>query len=116
MTIINFIEQHWIISILVAIALWIYVQLKNAPTIDEEEILERTTRVKRYVLVTDCADPSVGMYPQHWMVEIPFVVDMSDKELIENFREDIKKLYDDYCEGRCMVEYDFELKFKDDGL
>lgn len=118
MIVIEFLENHWILSLLGSIFVIVLASIMNAPTIDEEAILSRTRRANRYVLVTDAGDASVGIFPQSWMVEVPFSIDINDKEMLEDFRAGIARLYNDYCDGRCRVEYDFELQFKEefDGL
>lgn len=73
------------------------------------------------LFVTDHADPSVGMFPCTWEVEVPFLVDdaaikgykganyPSSCELYL-FRWAIINLYADYCDGRCEAYYEFETK------
>ena len=66
--------------------------------------------------ITDHADPSVGMFPCTWEVEVPFSV--SDTDILQYkttgnlgldmFRDDMRRVYQDYCDGRCEAYYEFE--------
>lgn len=114
MIVIEFMENHWVITLMAAIFLIILASIMRAPEIDEEAILERSRKKERYILVTDAGDPSVGIYPRSWMVEVPFAIDLNDKEMLDDFRAGIERLYNDFCDGRCRVEYDFELMFKEE--
>lgn len=114
MIVIEFMENHWVITLMVAIFLIILASIMRAPEIDEEAILERGRKKERYILVTDAGDPSVGIYPRSWQVELPFTIDFEDKAQLEPFREEVIALYEDYCDGRCRAEYDFELLFKEE--
>jgi hypothetical protein len=70
------------------------------------------------LFITDHADPSVGMFPCTWEVEVPFL--MSDSEIKEYkvgnghewdyFKNDIEELFASYCDGRCEAYYEFETK------
>ena len=70
------------------------------------------------LFVTDHADPSVGMFPCTWEVEVPFLVDdaakkeyrRGDDSELDYFRNDIQELYNSYCDGRCEAYYEFEIK------
>ena len=70
------------------------------------------------LFVTDHADPSVGMFPCAWEVEVPFLVNDAAKEKyqvgdaseLDLFRNDIQELYENYCDGRCEAYYEFETK------
>ena len=73
------------------------------------------------LFVTDHADPSVGMFPCTWEVEVPFLVDdaaikkyklQSTTEYCELswFKTQMFDLYEEYCEGRCEAYYEFEIK------
>ena len=65
------------------------------------------------LIITDRGDPSVGLFPQSWEVDVPHLFE-NDKDSLEFFREKIIEAYKDFCEGRCIAEYDFELKYPDD--
>ena len=71
------------------------------------------------LIVTDKGDPSVGINAQDWEVEFPLYIACmapisdDDKEMLEDFREDIVNVYRNYCDGRCVAEYDFEMKYRD---
>lgn len=114
MIIIDFMENHWLLVLMVAIFLIILASIMRAPVIDEDAILERARKKERYILVTDVGDPSVGIYPRSWQVELPFTIDLSDTEQLEHFRAAIIDVYIDYCDGRCRADYDFELMFKEE--
>lgn len=65
-------------------------------------------------LITDLGDSSVGIPTTSWEVECPFnkdSVDANDKETLEWFRNKLKELYEDFAEGRLIVEYDFEMEY-----
>lgn len=71
------------------------------------------------LFITDHADQSVGMFPCTWEVEVPFIVDesMINRHLAADdysaeltiFKNDIRDLYSDYCDGRCEAYYEFEI-------
>mgnify|MGYP003614004552 CR=1 FL=1 len=64
--------------------------------------------------ITDKGDPSVGIWGQQWVVEVPFETDDFDAEdlqlNLEEFRKDMLKAYSEYSEGHICAQYDFELK------
>lgn len=71
------------------------------------------------LFITDHADPSVGMFPCTWEVEVPFEVgDSGVKQYYSHpkesdlvfFKEKIKEVYELYCDGRCEAYYEFEIK------
>ena len=60
------------------------------------------------MFITDIGDESVGISACVWELECPFSrVDVDDEEL-EQFREMVRVLYNDYSDGVVFVEYDFE--------
>jgi len=61
------------------------------------------------LIVTDQGDPSVGIFPESWLVESP-IIDKNEKENLEFFKAEIIKLYDSFCDGKCVAGYDFEWK------
>lgn len=71
------------------------------------------------LIITDRGDPSVGIMEQSWVVDFPFVLDpekitTEDKLELELFRKEITSIYSDYCQGKCIAEYDFELNYPDE--
>lgn len=64
--------------------------------------------------ITDAGDPSVGIQPQTWTVDVPFEVklpkDWADEENTMAFKEAALFLYQDYAEGRIRALYDFEIE------
>lgn len=71
------------------------------------------------LIITEKGDPSVGIFDQSWEVEFPILMDPekltnNDKMELEFFRETAVDLYLNYCEGKCIGEYDFELKYPDE--
>ena len=64
-------------------------------------------------IITDLGDSSVGIPQTYWEVECPFntdSIDANDKKTLEWFRNKLKELYEDFAEGRLMVEFDFEME------
>ena len=57
--------------------------------------------------ICDKGDWSVGIGPMEWGIEAPIEKD-DDKELREEFREDILKVYRTYAEGRLVSYYEDE--------
>jgi hypothetical protein len=86
------------------------------------KLTDKTTRL----YITDHADPSVGMFPCTWVVEVPFfVTEAAKKEYAQKtihhlnytqaedlsiFKQFAIDLYRDYCDGKCTAYYDFELE------
>jgi len=64
-------------------------------------------------VITDHGDMSVGMRPQQWEVQCPFYQD-EDKEIQNDFREELKKLYQDFSDGRLEVRYGYEIKAEEE--
>lgn len=72
------------------------------------------------LFITDSGDPSVGMFPCFWTIEVPFTVSQKDIQYYiadpqnENvfelywFKGQMIDLYEEYCDGRCTAYYDFE--------
>ena len=72
------------------------------------------------LIITDKGDPSVGIIEISWVVEVPFYIDpknlsIDDKENLDFFRNKIRKVYSEFCDGRISLDYDFELKNLDNG-
>ena len=66
------------------------------------------------LIVQDKGDPSVGIFECSWEVECPFSQKDAEPETLEFFREEIRKLYQEFAEGRIVCEYDFEIKQGDE--
>ena len=64
------------------------------------------------LIVTNYGDPSVGIFPQSWNVDVPFSKDEIDN--LECFRETMLNTYRDYAKGKISAVYDFEF-FKERG-
>lgn len=62
--------------------------------------------------ITDKGDPSVGIWELHWELECPFDKD-ADYDCREFFRDKIKELYKEFSEGKILVEFEDELKYRD---
>ena len=64
----------------------------------------------------DSGDPSVGMFPIDWDLDVPFHVEdesnptEEEQEQLEEFRYSIMKAYTEYCEGRLRCFYRFEIE------
>lgn len=65
------------------------------------------------LIITDAGDFSVGLSAQSWEIECPFSQDWSDEDEFEAFRQAMVNVYEHFCDGRCIAEYDFELKNRD---
>ncbi len=76
--------------------------------------------VVKNLIIEDRGDPSVGIFPQYWEINIPFYVpdsdniDSSDQEELDRFKADMSNIYQDYCEGRLVAIYDYELRRMND--
>ncbi len=68
------------------------------------------------LFITDHADPSVGMFEQYWVVECPFEKSNADDEIFKLFKEDIGKIYGDFCDGKMTMQYDFEIEAENKAL
>lgn len=66
--------------------------------------------------VWDQGDPSVGLQGAEYIVNCPFPDDETDKEQLDWFKEEIGKIYKEFCEGRMVLCYDFELKLETDSF
>ena len=66
------------------------------------------------LIIRDNGDRSVGIWSKDWVIEAPFdksVFDMDEFEMnVEEFRKNMIKAYEPYCEGSCGADYDFELE------
>lgn len=59
------------------------------------------------LIVTDHADPSVGLLVRTFSVECPFD-HQSEQEELEFFRNAIIEAYKEFADGKVTAEYDFE--------
>ena len=59
------------------------------------------------LLIQDHADPSVGLMPTTYEVDVPFGDD-SDKEILDMFKDSMLHAYSMYCFGKITLLYDFE--------
>lgn len=68
------------------------------------------------LFITDGGDPSVGIFPCSWEIEVPFYVGDTEKynykrekeSELKIFKDAICELYKDYCDGRLSAYFDFE--------
>jgi hypothetical protein len=60
-----------------------------------------------FLTIFDNGDMSVGISPQSWSVKCPFFMD-EDKEIQEQFREDILNAYKEFSEGKLNSFFDYE--------
>ncbi len=72
------------------------------------------------LFITDHADPSVGLMPSNYEIDVPFEKD-SDKEALDDFRNKVEEIYKTYSFGEITLLYDFEAEaigksFSDYGL
>jgi hypothetical protein len=58
------------------------------------------------LFITDFADPSVGLFQASYDVVCPF--EKEDVHALSFFKEEIKKIYSEFAEGKVVAEYDFE--------
>jgi hypothetical protein len=50
----------------------------------------------------------VGIFPESWIVECPFVKEDIDNDGLELFRKEIADLYSEFADGKIIVDFDFE--------
>lgn len=66
------------------------------------------------LIITYPGDSSVGIWSQHWTVEVPFEREDFDAEdlamNLDAFREDMRKVYEQYCDSDVYCSYDFEIE------
>ena len=60
------------------------------------------------LIVTDHADPSVGIFTQTWAIECPFDAE-SEGEDLEFFKDSIVEVFRNFAFGKVTAEYDYEL-------
>lgn len=66
------------------------------------------------LIVVDKGDPSVGINPVSWEVDVPFTISKGEFITPEEgsdlmfFRDKIIELYKEFCDGKCVATYDFE--------
>ena len=66
--------------------------------------------------IHDAGDPSVGIFPTGWEVDVPIYIPNSeelsygDEENLEFFKSKMLEIYKEFAEGRLTAMYDFELK------
>ena len=65
------------------------------------------------MVVTDHADPSVGIFQQNWELDSPWSKENKNEyeitEELEWFREKIREIYIEFAQGEISVLYDFEI-------
>jgi len=71
-------------------------------------IYQRKKDIPMILYITDRGDRSVGIMPQTWKVECPFLATETDQEQLDWFRDAILKTYQEYAEGRLTGEYEGE--------
>lgn len=70
------------------------------------------------LFITDKGDPSVGIFETGWVVEAPvYIKDTNnisedEKEELEFFCEKMIEVYKEFCDGKCIAYYDYQLKFE----
>lgn len=66
--------------------------------------------------IWDEGDPSVGLFSQEWIIDCPFTKDEVDEENLDWFKQQILDSYKEYCQGRCVCMYEFELQQENEQL
>ena len=66
--------------------------------------------------IWDEGDPSVGLFSQEWIIDCPFTKDEVDEENLDWFKKQILDSYKEYCQGRCVCMYEFELKYENESI
>lgn len=62
------------------------------------------------LIVRDAGDPSVGIFPTIWEVDAPFSREHDEPKDLNDFRNEVIKLYKEFAEGKLTVLYDFEIE------
>ena len=62
------------------------------------------------LIVTDHADPSVGLFAASFVVESPFETHEIGDDCIDYFKQDIIHVFMEYATGRVTAMYDFEME------
>lgn len=75
------------------------------------------------LIITDEADPANGLPKTSWCIDVPYLIDFDKinpdnesyhlylKELNE-FKSAILPIYSNYCQGRVIALYDFEIDIR----
>jgi hypothetical protein len=63
------------------------------------------------LIITDFGDPSVGIFSSTYEIPCPFDDD-ADIDALVFFKDEIKKIYSEYADGKIVAEYDRD-KFRD---
>jgi len=64
--------------------------------------------MKLYVI--EKGDLSVGIFDQIYELDVPFNREDLTQQEIEEFRESVEKLYQEYTSQKVYSEFDFEIK------
>ncbi len=63
------------------------------------------------LIIHDEGDSSVGISAETWQIETPFIYWRNEeKETLEDFRNEIKKVYQYFSETKLTAMYDFEIE------
>lgn len=69
----------------------------------------------RKLVVIDWGVKDQGILPKRWEVDIPFNIpdhkNLNEKNLenLEFFRKEMQKIYQNFCDGKISLKYDYEL-------
>lgn len=62
------------------------------------------------LVIYDGGDPSVGIFPIAWEMDVPFERNDVDNEILNEFRDEVIKLYQEYGDCKPTASYDFEIE------
>jgi len=62
------------------------------------------------LFIFDSGDPSVGIQSSQYIIECPFYKSDMEQEDLDWFKNEVSKVYKEFCEGRMTLEYESEIK------
>ncbi len=66
--------------------------------------------MKTFLIITDCGDPSVGIFETTHKVECPFNLNLNgeeyiDKKSVDYFQHEISSIYLEFSQGKITSKY-----------
>jgi len=78
------------------------------------KVVSEVDRYNHKLQLWNNGDRSVGIQGDNFEVDVPFDVDDCSWDMLEDFREAMRTIYQEYTDSKMFADYKYETKFRDE--